>query len=361
MKKTASVLLSLLPEFAKFIAASKRGKRAKYAGRKLAPGTIEQYECVRKLLKEFESRQQITIRIVLLKKQSLSLLKKEQLYWRRFFAAFTSFLYQEKRCYDCYVSSVSKTLKAFFNYLIEEKHLPVGTFHQQFRVAHQTFTPLVLEPAKLRQLISDKAFEASLPHALQRTKDLFVFGCTVALRYSDLMSLRKKHLVEAPEGKYLLIHTKKTSTLVKLPLPDYLVQILKKYKGKTGGYLLPRLSSTNLNLQVKELCQKAGWNYLLPKVRYRRGKPVEIKNKERECLRFYEQVSTHTMRRTAITTLLIMGVPEQVVRRISGHTAHSKEFYRYVVVAQDYLNKHVLEAFEKLMAQETITNAFKKQ
>ena len=60
MKKTASVSLPLLPQFAKFIAASKSGKRAKYAGRKLAPGTIEQYECVRKLLEEFESRQQIT-------------------------------------------------------------------------------------------------------------------------------------------------------------------------------------------------------------------------------------------------------------------------------------------------------------
>ena len=162
------------------------------------------------------------------------------------------------------------------------------------------------------------------------------------------MSLRKKHLVEAPEGRYLLTHTKKTSTLVKLPIPDYLVRIIEKYKGKTGAYLLPRLSSTNLNLQVKELCKRAGWDYLLPKVRYQRGKPIEIKTKDKEFFRYHEHVSTHTMRRTAITTLLIMGVPEPIVRRISGHTAHSKEFYRYVVIAQDYLNKHVLLAYEKL-------------
>lgn len=349
MKKVLSASLPLLPQFDKFIAASKRGKRAKYAGRKLAPGTIEQYRCVRKLLEEFESHHHINLRILLLKKQSLALLKKEHVYWKRFFASFTTFLYKEKNCYDCYVGSVAKTLKAFFNYLLEEKHLPVGTFHKGFRVAQQTFTPLILEPDKLRRLINDQAFEASLPPSLQRTKDLFVFGCTVALRYSDLMSLRKKHLVEAPEGKYLLIHTQKTATLVKLPLPDYLVQIIEKYQGKTGAFLLPRLSSTNLNLQVKELCKRAGWDYQLPKVRYRRGKPVEMKNKEKECLRYFEQVSTHTMRRTAITTLLIMGVPELVVRRISGHSAHSKEFYRYVVIAQDYLNGHVLQAYEKLI------------
>jgi len=42
------------------------------------------------------------------------------------------------------------------------------------------------------------------------------------------------------------------------------------------------------------------------------------------------------MRRTAITTLLIMGVPEAMVRKISGHAPGSKEFYKYVGIAQDY-------------------------
>jgi len=349
MKQAGPASLLLLPQFEKFIGASKKGRRLKYAGRKLSPGTIEQYECVRNLLTAFEVSKLTPLRIVLLKKPSLSLLRKEQKYWSRFFCAFTIFLYNERNCFDSYVLSVAKTLKAFFNYLLEEKHLPVGSFHKHFRVPQQTFTPLVLEPSKLQHLINNKVFEASLSSALQRTKDLFVFGCTVGLRYSDLMRLQKKHLVEAPEGRYLLIHTKKTETLVKLPLPDYLLSIIEKYKGRTGKYLLPRLSSTNLNLQVKLLCRQAGWDYLLPKVRYRRGKPVEVKNKEKECLRYCEQVTTHTMRRTAITTLLIMGVPELIVRRISGHSANSKEFYRYVVIAQDYLNQHVLQAYEKLV------------
>jgi len=53
-------------------------------------------------------------------------------------------------------------------------------------------------------------------------------------------------------------------------------------------------------------------------------------------------------RRDTITTLLILGVPEQVVRRISGHAPNSKEFYRYVVIAQDYLDKHVSNAYQIL-------------
>ena len=57
------------------------------------------------------------------------------------------------------------------------------------------------------------------------------------------------------------------------------------------------------------------------------------------------------MRRTAITTLLIMGVPELIVRKISGHAPGSKEFYRYVAIAQEYLNHEVQSAYKKLISE----------
>ena len=111
---------------------------------------------------------------------------------------------------------------------------------------------------------------------------------------------------------------------------------------------MPQLSSTNLNIQVKALALKAGWNYSLPKIRFKQGKPIERKNDNETCLSFSDQITTHTMRRTVITTLLIRGVPEHIVRRISGHSTNSKEFYRYLVIAQDYLNNHVMDAYDKL-------------
>lgn len=349
MKNVSPISLPLLLEFEKFIRDCKKGKRTKYAGRKLAVGTITQYQCVYKLLQEFEGKQPPPLRILLLKRQSVAVIKKEKRYWNQFFFGFTAFLYQQKKCYDSYVGSVCKVLKTFFLYLSDERGLPIGNFHKGFNIPQHLFTPLILEPSKLQRLIQDDAFESALPSHLKRTKDLFVFGCTIALRYSDLMGLRKAHLIHSPEGKYLQIHTRKTGTMVKLPLPGYLLAILEKYKRLPGKQLLPRLSSTNMNLQVKALCKLAGWDYHLPKVRYRMGKPVEVKGPASESLRYHEQVTTHTMRRTAITTLLLMGVPELVVRRISGHSAHSKEFYRYVVMAQDYLNRQVLQAYDKLL------------
>jgi len=47
------------------------------------------------------------------------------------------------------------------------------------------------------------------------------------------------------------------------------------------------------------------------------------------------------MRRTAITTMLILGMPEHVVRKISGHAADGKAFYRYVNFVQSYLDTEI--------------------
>ena len=54
------------------------------------------------------------------------------------------------------------------------------------------------------------------------------------------------------------------------------------------------------------------------------------------------------MRRTAITTLLCLGMPEQVVRKISGHSPMSKEFFRYVSIAQTYQDKETEKVFDLL-------------
>ena len=50
----------------------------------------------------------------------------------------------------------------------------------------------------------------------------------------------------------------------------------------------------------------------------------------------------------AITTMLSLGVHEQLVRKISGHTPHSKEFYRYVSWSQTLQDRSTEEMFAKL-------------
>ena len=339
----------LIPLFKEFTRSSEKGKRRTSSGKKISAGTIELYKFVQKLLVEYEQLFQTTIRFRPHYKNSVVHFKTEKKYWDKFFRNFFDYLYRDKKYYDQFAGTVFKTIRTFLNYVIVQKGLPIGQFYKNFRIPNDTPRPVVLSPTQLKVLITDEPFRSQLPRHLQRTLDIFIFGCTAGLRWSDLMRLKKKNLLNTPDGVLLEIHTQKTGTAVRIPIPDYLSSIITKYKTKNGIYLLPRLASSNMNLQVKEIIKLRGWSYPMPKYRHRQGKVVEIKNKEGNTFSFCDHITAHTMRRTAITTLLILGVPELMVRKISGHAQGSTEFYRYVSVAQEYLNQEVKNAYKKLV------------
>lgn len=340
--------LEVLPLFERFIASSKSGKRRTASGRKISIGAIIQYQMAYDLLEKFQQLQKHPIRVLILNTSSNRVLQKESNYWKRFFRSFTDWLYQRKY-FDVYVGAIAKILRTFFNYLKKDKCLPVGLFHLKFLVPNSNTNPIVLDPEQLKYLITNSEFKAGLSNKLKRTNDLFVFGSTVGLRFADLMGLKRSNIQKTREQTYLILHTSKTGTPVKVPLPVYALDILDKYKSIPGPYILPRISNTNFNLNIKELMEQAGWTYSLPKIRYRQGKPYHVKTAEGKEYRFCDHITAHTMRRTAITTLLMLGVNEQIVRTISGHSPNSKEFYKYVALVQNHMNKQVINAYEKLL------------
>lgn len=240
-------------EFELFISASNSGRRQMSSGKKISKGTIVQYKCVHKLLQEFELTQKESLRIIPLNRCSIRTIQKEKKYWKIVFKALCNYLYHEKKYYDNYVSTVFRVMKAFFRYLTFDKSISTGDFYKSLRIPNENFSPAILTPKQLKFLICDTEFENSLPSSLKRTKDIFVFGCTVGLRYNDLMKLKYTNL-QLIDGEYFLnINTQKTGAEVRIGLPDYAIAILKKYKRFSGAHILPRLSNTNLNLQVKDL------------------------------------------------------------------------------------------------------------
>jgi integrase len=133
------------------------------------------------------------------------------------------------------------------------------------------------------------------------------------------------------------------------PANAYAVEIITRLKQKKTAYLFKRISNTNCNIHLKQIMEQAGYTHCLPKMRYSQGRLTEIKTKAGNSFRFCDHISSHTMRRTAITNLLVLGVPKMMVRKLSGHAAGSKEFYRYISLAQDYTNRHLSDAYEKLL------------
>jgi integrase len=335
--------------FEKFVQDSQKGKRLQPNGKKISKGTIANYSYTQKLLQRFCSEKDFTLRIRQERHLNARETDIEKNYWKKFYKRFTDYLYNELGYFDNYIGQNIKNLKVFFNYLNKETIVRPGTFHKQFYVRKEDVAIFPLMPEELHFLIYNREFEATLTPRMKQVKDVFVFGCTVALRVSDLLSLKRSAIRITNGQYYLAVRSIKTSTDSLIKLPDYCVDILLKYK-KQRSKLLPHFNKVNLNKYIKQLLAQAGFTHEVSLSRDRRGKPLELKNaaSKNKSYRFCDVASTHTMRRTAITTMLCLGMPEQVVRKISGHAPGTKEFYRYVLWAQTYQDQETERVFSRL-------------
>lgn len=339
----------------KFISDSKTGRRLQPNGKRISAGTLDNYKYTAKLINKFCVEKHFRLRIRPIRALNKTELMKEKNYWKKFYKKFTDYLYIDCKHFDNYVGQNTKNIRTFFNYLNKDLMLGVGEFHKSFYTRKEEIPIVTLLPEELNYLIYDKEFETGLSRQLERAKDVFVFGATVALRISDLLALKKTHLRIVGGEYYLAVRSKKTQTDTQIRLPDYAVAIIHKYENKHKT-LLPPFNKVNLNLYFKRLMEEAGFTHAVMKTRERRGLSKEINKKEdkRTALRFCDLVTTHTMRRTAITTMLSLGVPEQVVRKISGHSPGSKEFFRYVAFAQSYQDQETNKMFERLKEKQRI-------
>jgi integrase len=244
---------------------------------------------------------------------------------------------------------MTKLLKAFFNYLNVHKGINTGTFYKTFHSPSEEIEILVLSPERLNYLVHSKALEEKLNEELKTVKDIFVFGCSVALRFSDLMNLGPANLENTNGRLYLKVQSKKTQTFTRVKLPDYAITILNTYYKTGKRFLLPQCNKVYLNKKIKLLMHAADFTEEVIKTRQKRGIPVCIaRNGTKANFRFCDLITTHSMRRTAITTMLSLGMNEQAVRKISGHAANSKEFYRYVSFAQAYMDNEIDQMHQKL-------------
>ncbi|HSZ87181.1 MAG TPA: tyrosine-type recombinase/integrase [Puia sp.] len=343
--------ISFFEMFEQFIHDSKTGKRLQPDGKKISAGTIGNYLNTLRLVKNFSEKNSFYIRLKKANYLTQRELLREKNYWKKFYRRFTDHLYKTCGHYDNYVSSIIKTIKTFFSWMNKDLSMNVGEFYKKFHLRNENIPILALLPEELNFFIYNKDFENSLSLSLRKTKDIFVIGCTVALRFCDLVCLERSNIRIINEDWYLNTRSKKTGAELTIKLPDYAIEILKKYfKIKDRKHLLPKISNTNLNKNIKKLLEKAGFTNLIKKIREKRGLQKELVNckKNRSEFRICDLVSTHTMRRTAITTMLSLGVPEQIVRKISGHTAGSKEFYKYVFIAQNYMQQETGKMFDLL-------------
>lgn len=333
-----------------FIKDAAKGKRTRKDGKRIHTRTIENYTYLKKCLDEFQKHQHFEFRIYV----DAHLSQQEKMgaarYYKKFYTAFTNYLYDEKNYYDNYVGLMVKGLRCFFNYLEAERKIAVGVYHKSFFVPKEEIPIIALSLDQLNYLIYNQQYNALLKEKnLDQIRDIFVLGCTVALRVSDLLQLSEKNLLITDRHYYLRVKSQKTATYTSVKLPEYAIAIIDKYAGHYAT-LLPDLSPQYFNRRLKKLAALIPNNFEMMKIREKRGQQLVVYKDPvaKTHYKLSDHITTHTMRRTAITTMLNLGMPEHIVRKISGHAANSKEFYRYVQLSQQTIDQESDKVFEKL-------------
>lgn len=157
--------------------------------------------------------------------------------------------------------------------------------------------------------------------AKERIRDLFILGCLTALRYSDYSTLTKDNF----QGDYLVKRTKKTNVDVRVPLHDYVKEILAKYNENIPGGLCIQYINKYLKVIMKEIGLNDPVTYSFTKG----GKLVTVTREK------WELISSHTARRSAATNMYLTGRMKTLeIMKLTGHRSE-QNFFRYIRLTSD--------------------------
>ena len=134
-------------------------------------------------------------------------------------------------------------------------------------------------------------------------------------------------------------------------LPKYAVEVIDKYKGwRKANTLLPFFWIQNFNKHIQKIGEIAGWTETHMSWQYKRGlvKTRYKDPKRKKLYRFCDLLTSHTMRRTAISVMMQLKVDEEIVRRISGHSPRSKSFYQYVRYSRFFMDEEMDLVYKKM-------------
>ena len=231
-----------------------------------------------------------------------------------FIAGFTVFLTKSKGYAANTVVKYGRTLRLFLRRAKDAGH-PVNDQVFSRRLA------LKEEPSEQVYLTADEltAFyrlDLSRRPGLERARDLFIVGAWTGLRFGDLSRLQPEHV----EGDRIRIPTAKTGKEVRIPLHPFVRAIMAKY----GGHVPSGISNQKQNDYLKEAAA------LVPELQTKIMVGRTKGGVRREGARAkWQQVTTHTARRSFASNFYRDGVPARTIMAITGHTTE-QSFMRYI-------------------------------
>lgn len=191
--------------------------------------------------------------------------------------------------------------KTFMYWAVDKKY----TYNDEFKNFKNIRRFATNEVALTKEQV-DAIYDFELTNEkLIRVRDLFVFGCSTGMRYSNYSKVKKNDITD---GFINVVDVKDITKSLRIPLNNYSKDILEKY-----DYKLPSISNQKFNDYLKELFQKLGYNEKIKKTMRYGNEIIETESF------MYERISSHTARRTFITIMKNNNVPDKIIMSYTGH------------------------------------------
>ncbi len=219
---------------------------------------------------------------------------------------FKTYLLKTVELGNASVNNQVKNLKVFLGLTFEQELHEYAHFKR--------FRKLEDAPQEVIYLTEDelaRLYALQLDHLpyLAETRDVFLFACETGLRYSDVKELQ----VEQVRGDHIIVITKKTKDLLKVPLSLPAQAILSRYAGRADGTALPVKGNAKINLQLKTLATLARIDTPVTKKQQKGNKVVSSTQAKNRT------ITMHTARRTFVTLALEGKMRPETVMEITGH------------------------------------------
>lgn len=203
---------------------------------------------------------------------------------------------------------------------------------------------VVLDPEFVMKFLNDPLYE-KLDGNMRFVWEVAATILVTTMRISDIFTLKWEHLTDRKDGLFLNKMNIKTGGNTNMILPNKLANVFRENMAKHGQIFTPVSAPqtviytelTKLFAMYPELHQNFS-TYLT--------KPDGSKELATQPL--YEWVKPHMLRKTAITTMLVMGIDEQHVKFASGHVFASKSFEKYRAFIDRNFNNQLNNYYGKM-------------
>lgn len=197
-----------------------------------------------------------------------------------------------------------KELKSIMRLAYEEGiHANQEYRKRYFSVPKEVNKKIPLTGLEVQKLADLKLSE---DYHLDLSRNIFLLGCYLGLRVSDLKRISPEFIVSSEQGRCIRMKTVKTSREVIIPISSRCDRILEKY-----SYTIPRFAEQVVSRHLKILAKMIG----LSEQRQR-------------------TLSIHYSRATFAKHAFSLGIPSLMIMQITGHTSE-QAFLRYINISPD--------------------------